>query len=289
MVVPAKAITCFSLRCTFLSRCEAQTQTSNLLSIHNVAHQPSISDTVRAPNTTTAMATSAPNSLSAASTVLSIAEILETIIINLPERDILVAANRVSREWHDAIKSSLRIRQRIFLPGPNVTALEPDFFARETNDDQRTPAYSIMVRSNPLLPFKHHDGGPKDPDPDTDCCTYEGQVYYQGYVHFMYEDLLWVEQPSKAAMYLTDPPFTKMLCWGIGHSLGFYHRGECILYNPSGLTYGDVIKTFDKYHHGLDELPSAEDMYVAIAWSQAGFTEIPEGATEVELKKVWNN
>ena len=56
------------------------------------------------------------NADSASHAALALPELLERIILELPVRDILTSATRVSGTWQATINSSQTIRQKLFLP-----------------------------------------------------------------------------------------------------------------------------------------------------------------------------
>ncbi|KAK8039345.1 F-box domain protein [Apiospora rasikravindrae] len=74
--------------------------------------------------------------------LLGIPELLEAILLNLDQRDLLVNAQRVCRQWHQCIRDTPSIQQHLFfLPEPHSNT------AATSADADAVPA----LRQNPLL------------------------------------------------------------------------------------------------------------------------------------------
>ncbi|KAI0474448.1 hypothetical protein F4859DRAFT_483241 [Xylaria cf. heliscus] len=97
--------------------------------------------------------------------VLQTAELLQEILLQLDMRTLLTAAQLVSRQWHELIKSSPALRQALYLepttrpsgpgpgPGPGpatqnplLTDIFPLWFPKETNGEQQdVPRPRMMI------------------------------------------------------------------------------------------------------------------------------------------------
>ncbi|KAK8087138.1 hypothetical protein PG994_002112 [Apiospora phragmitis] len=94
--------------------------------------------------------------------LLEIPELLETILLHLEQRDLLVNAQRVCRQWRQCITETISIQQHLFLlPEP----------ARSTSSNSNAEADADALpapRPNPLLArhfpewFKHDQTWPAD-------------------------------------------------------------------------------------------------------------------------------
>lgn len=83
---------------------------------------------------------------------LALPELLENIIVHLPERDILINAQRVSRHWKTIIDSSPTIQKKIMFQPVKQSAISPvDFDKDELIISGGTPIYSRTTLINPLL------------------------------------------------------------------------------------------------------------------------------------------
>ncbi len=189
-------------------------------------------------------AVASPSTASTAvTTTFGLPELLELILDQLGRRDTLVRANRVCREWHDAINASTRIRKKLFLPTGATPAVRPDMPAGDSHFN--VPAYSVVLRPNPLLPFRHRyiETGPNPAIRFSDG-RLSSEIFMLSYTH---EELLKAEQmvsKTQGMMLLTDPPCATMLCRGHVPSLGT--GSEFMAHRKSGLTYGDVISSMAK-------------------------------------------
>jgi hypothetical protein len=83
---------------------------------------------------------------------LGLPELLENIISHLPERDILLNAQRASRHWKTIIDSSPTIQKKIWLQPVEQPAISPVAFGEdESNIMGEGPIYPRTTLINPLL------------------------------------------------------------------------------------------------------------------------------------------
>jgi len=73
-------------------------------------------------------ALSAENNASSSRTFFSTPELLEAFLLQASLRDLLVAAQRVNRSWHEMVASSPALQQKLFFqPCPRQEDREPEF------------------------------------------------------------------------------------------------------------------------------------------------------------------
>ena len=112
------------------------------------------------------------NGLSTASNaVLSTTELLESILIRIDAKTLLVAAQRVSKRWHDVIKGSQLLQKKLFLL-PTGSLEEAVYLADGDHKEAQVVRYALegwhqnpkheTYRGvlNPLLFATTHDGRP---------------------------------------------------------------------------------------------------------------------------------
>ncbi len=84
---------------------------------------------------------------------LAIPELLETILLSVPEKDLLIAAQLVSREWRNAIRASRKLQRRLFLLLERETSFIPTYalenIKHADGSVQQVENYGL-IRHNPL-------------------------------------------------------------------------------------------------------------------------------------------
>ena len=97
------------------------------------------------------MANSEGTPLPPAEGVIAVPELLETIILHLPERIVLTIASRVCRYWKQLIDDSPSLQQKLSFQAQNHVIRNPTALAL---DNLTLPVYNIVLKPNPALEGK---------------------------------------------------------------------------------------------------------------------------------------
>lgn len=85
--------------------------------------------------------------------MLGIGEMLEKILLSLPEQDLLIAANRVCKTWNTFIKDSPLLQQKLFFepaPGPSRLRLVNPQLGEEADESDRSTGVYHKIELNSL-------------------------------------------------------------------------------------------------------------------------------------------
>lgn len=228
---------------------------------------------------------------SAAYAVFGTAKLLETILLLLPMKDILLD-DRVCKEWRDAIASSKKLQKALFfLPEPPgshfsiewerinyhiydtklVTELANDTLSQDQLARPQINSYILASRAtetfsiaveNPLFFDRPRTSKGEHP---TVCglimgCWPKSHSGVKIYPKFDYVALYKNVQPSWKRMYLTQPP-ARNLC--------FMNGGACVppgwasasimVKNEKGITMGDVVDATFRPTHAITGDPKIRE------------------------------
>lgn len=181
--------------------------------------------------------------------VLGTYELLEQILVNAPIRNLFVI-QRVCRTWKGMIEQSHDIRKKMFLMGDGKS-LNP---SRPFEDD-RSEYYSGNVRFNPTVGHKYSLGENNGTTArNTEHCAVFGYCHHKTHVYVKInikpcKDLDGVEPgwpiyytayTNWTKMYITQPPVTAVQYQN--PTLGAPDDHVCDIYNPDGITFGDLFE-----------------------------------------------
>lgn len=113
--------------------------------------------------------------------VFGIGEMLEKILLVLPEQDLLTNATRVCKKWHAFIKDSPPLQQKLFFepaPGPARLRLVNPALGEEGGESDRSKSIYHDIELNPL----HRKWWDK-PDCQTRSASYRRMLLCQPAVH----------------------------------------------------------------------------------------------------------
>lgn len=162
---------------------------------------------------------------SASARVLGTYELLEEILCNFSAIDLFVMQG-VNTDWHGVIARSESLRKKMFLlaDGP---VMHPS-----SGVGQLDPVYNSTAQPNPFLRFRWEHPLPAIlPVGLTD-----GSVSAKGKGHMevVITPTAREKQQSWRDCLLTQPPIAVTAVWTP------YEDGPCFVYNPRGITLGDV-------------------------------------------------
>lgn len=163
-------------------------------------------------------------------------ELLEQILLCLPIKDLFVV-QRVSRTWKSIIQQSRGIRKKMFLlANGNPIVQKADPFEYH-NSVSTGVFYTGCLEFNPA--FEILQGKPVAPTGYEDLASYNvfpGDSSINIIIN-MADDRPETKQLGRStlsykSMLVTQPPITTMS--------SSYRRNQCTMYNPNGLTFGDL-------------------------------------------------
>jgi hypothetical protein len=96
--------------------------------------------------------------------VSSIPELLEKILLELPEADLLVNARRVCKTWSPIIVETSSIRRKLFLM-PSAPAISPEPAHKGYWSFPDRLSYQTSFRIDPMWPAENDTGADESTEP----------------------------------------------------------------------------------------------------------------------------